>query len=63
MKNLVEQTSLWLRSEACRSGNIIERTLAVISVSTMRVLRQRGPACLKVVPLFGSASNFIGHHY
>ena len=31
MKNLVEQTSLWLQSEMCRSGNIIERTLAVIS--------------------------------
>ena len=31
MKNLVEQASIWLQSEAYRSGNIIERTLAVIS--------------------------------
>lgn len=31
MKNLVEQASVWLQSEACRSGNILERTAAVLS--------------------------------
>lgn len=31
MNNLVEQAAEWLQSEACRSGNIIERTSAVIS--------------------------------
>lgn len=31
MNNLVEQASIWLQSDACRSGNIIERTNAVIS--------------------------------
>ena len=31
MKNLVEQASIWLQSEACRSGNILERTAAVLS--------------------------------
>lgn len=31
MKNLVEQASLWLQSEACRSGNILDRTRAVVS--------------------------------
>ena len=30
MKNLVEQSATWLQSEACRSGNILERTNAVI---------------------------------
>lgn len=30
MKNLVEQAATWLQSEACRSGNILERTNAVI---------------------------------
>lgn len=31
MNNLVEQASTWLQSKACRSGNILERTDAVIS--------------------------------
>ena len=31
MKNLVEQASQWLQSEACRSGNILERTIAVVA--------------------------------
>lgn len=31
MKNLVEQASMWLQSEACRSGNILERSSAVVS--------------------------------
>ena len=31
MKNLVEQASEWIQSEACRSGNILERTAAVLS--------------------------------
>lgn len=31
MKNLVEQASSWLQSEACRSGNIIVRTNAIVS--------------------------------
>lgn len=31
MKNLVEQAANWLQSDACRSGNILERTKAVVS--------------------------------
>ena len=31
MKNLVEQASIWLQSEVCRSGTILERTAAVLS--------------------------------
>lgn len=30
MRNLVEQASNWLQSEACRSGSIVERTNAVV---------------------------------
>ena len=31
MENLVEKASKWLQSEDCRSGNILERTSAVVS--------------------------------
>ena len=45
MKNLVEQSSLWLQSEKCRSGNIIERTQAVISAFRTYVLEEKEEVC------------------
>lgn len=45
MKNLVEQTSLWLQSEMCRSGNIIERTLAVISAFKKYITEEKKEVC------------------
>ena len=45
MKNLVEQTSLWLQSEKCRSGNIIERTLAVISAFRTYIIEEKKEVC------------------
>lgn len=32
MKNLIEQSSIWLQSESCRSGNILDRMEAVVSL-------------------------------
>ena len=45
MKNLVEQTSIWLQSEECRSGNIIERTLAVISSFKKYISEEKKEVC------------------
>jgi len=42
MKNLVEQASSWLQSEACRSGNILERTDAVISFFRKYIQQEQG---------------------
>ena len=42
MKNLIEQASLWLQSEACRSGNILERTGAVISAFRRYTQQEEG---------------------
>lgn len=45
MKNLVEQASIWLQSEACRSGNIIERTLGVISAFKKYISEEKKEVC------------------
>ena len=41
MNNLVEQASQWLQSEACRSGNILERTIAVIACFRKYVVEEK----------------------
>ena len=41
MKNLVEQASNWLQSEACRSGNIVERTNNVVSAFRSYILEEK----------------------
>lgn len=45
MKNLVEQSSLWLQSEKCSSNNIIERTEAVISAFKTYILEEKEEVC------------------
>ena len=41
MKNLIEQASKWLQSESCRSGNIIQRTNAIVSEFRSYVLDEQ----------------------
>ena len=41
MKNLIEQASNWLQSESCRSGNIIQRTKAIVSEFRSYVLDEQ----------------------
>lgn len=41
MKNLVEQSSNWLKSDECRKGSILERTNAVISSFLKYLLENR----------------------
>lgn len=41
MKNLVEKASTWLQSEVCRSGNILERTSAIISAFRSYVYEEK----------------------
>lgn len=45
MKNLVEQASQWLQSEACRSGNILERTIAVVACFRKYVVEEKTEIC------------------
>ncbi len=45
MKNLVEQASNWLQSEACRSGNIVERTNTVVSAFRSYILEEKKEVC------------------
>ena len=45
MKNLVEQASNWLQSEACRSGNIVERTNNVVSAFRSYILEEKKEVC------------------
>ena len=45
MKNLVEQSSLWLQSEKYSSNNIIERTQAVISAFKTYILEEKEEVC------------------
>lgn len=45
MNNLVEQASQWLQSEACRSGNILERTIAVIACFRKYVVEEKTEIC------------------
>ena len=45
MKNLVKQASDWLQSEACRSGNIVERTNAVVSAFRSYILEEQKEIC------------------
>lgn len=45
MKNLVEQASNWLQSEACRSGNIVERTHAAIMAFRSYILDEKQEIC------------------
>lgn len=40
MKNLVEQATKWLQTEECRSGNIIERTKAVVGAFRSYILEE-----------------------
>lgn len=47
MKNLIEQASTWLQSDACRSGNIIERTKAVVSAFRSYVHVEEQEICTK----------------
>ena len=41
MKNLIEQASKWLQSESRRSGNIIQRTNAIVSEFRSYVLDEQ----------------------
>lgn len=41
MRNLVEQASNWLQSEACRSGSIVERTNAVVLAFRSYILEEK----------------------
>lgn len=45
MKNLVEQANNWLQSEACRSGNIVERTNTVVSAFRSYILEEKKEVC------------------
>lgn len=45
MKNLVEQAAAWLQSDVCRSGNIIERTNAVVSAFRSYILAEKVEIC------------------
>ena len=45
MKNLVEQASQWLQSETCRSGNILERTIAVVACFRKYVVEEKTEIC------------------
>lgn len=45
MKNLVEQASNWLQSEACRLGSIVERTNAVVSAFRSYILEEKQEIC------------------
>jgi len=45
MKNLIEQASVWLQSDSCRSGSIIERTKAIITAFRLYVLTEKQEIC------------------
>lgn len=45
MRNLVEQASNWLQSEACRSGSIVERTNAVVLAFRSYILEEKQEVC------------------
>ena len=45
MNNLVKQASQWLQSEACRSGNILERTIAVVACFRKYVVEEKMEIC------------------
>ena len=45
MNNLVKQASQWLQSEACRSGNILERTIAVVACFRKYVVEEKTEIC------------------
>ena len=45
MKNLEEQASNWLQSEICCSGNIVERTNAVVLAFRSYILEEKQKVC------------------
>lgn len=45
MKNLIEEASGWLQSKDCRSGNILERTKAVVSAFRVYVMNESQDIC------------------
>ena len=45
MKNLIEQASKWLQTESCRTGNIIQRTNAIVSEFRSYVLVEQQEIC------------------
>lgn len=45
MKNLIEQASNWLQSEACSTGSIAERTNAVVSAFRLYISEEKKEVC------------------
>ena len=62
MKNLVEQASNLLQSEACRSGNIVERTNTVVSAFRSYILEEKKEVCEKTGLSLSSITNKIESH-
>lgn len=62
MKNLIEEASGWLQSKDCRSGNILERTKAVVSAFRVYVMNESQDICDNT-GLSLSAVIFPEYHY
>lgn len=59
MKNLVEQATIWLRTEPCRRGNILDRTNAIISLFREYVAREREEICTNTSSSYNIVNNRI----
>jgi len=59
MKNLVEQASIWLRTESCCKGNILDRTNAIISLFRKYVEQEQDEICANTGSSYSIVNNRI----